>query len=246
MKQFDYSPEDAPPDIWERECARRTLLMQLGIQPLVSRVDGVAAAPAVRLAVPSATLNAVTTSIAPTGEMKGAALRELLRGDGASFTSSEQAPTSDQVISEATREPTTNSISETTMPLSLLMVVSDDLLWIEQLEDRLLRQEQLKLIAAMARAIRGAEVRCTHQQFDWPPTGQGSTGSARHDLREMLSGYLHRLTSDHAIGHTIHLGLCAVLPESVVPFIQIPSTLDLLRDATQKPRAWEALKPLRR
>ena len=119
MKQSDYSPEDAPPDIWERECARRTLLMQLGIQPLVSRVDGVAAAPAVRLAIPPATLNAVTTSIAPTGEMKGAALRELLRGDGASFTSSEQAPTSDQVISEATREPTTTAASSSLRCYSL-------------------------------------------------------------------------------------------------------------------------------
>ena len=99
--------------------------------------------------------------------MEGAALRELLRGDGESVIASEQAPASDQVVSSDAPEPTTNSFPETTTSLSLLMVVSDDLLWVEQLEDQLLRQEQLRLIAAMARAIRGVEVRCTHQQFDW-------------------------------------------------------------------------------
>ena len=98
----------------------------------------------------------------------------------------------------------------------------------------------------MARAIRGAEVRCTHQQFDWPPAGQVSPAGTQHNLREMLSGYLRRLTSDHAIGHIIHLGPCAVLPELEMPVTQMPSSLDLLRDAAKKPRAWEALKPLRR
>ena len=56
----------------------------------------------------------------------------------------------------------------TDTPLSLLLVTSGDVLWIEELEDQLLRQEQLQLITAMARAIRGASVRCAHQ-FDWPP-----------------------------------------------------------------------------
>ena len=246
MKHTDHPPKEAPQDVWERERARRTLLTQLGIQPLVSRVDGIAARPAARLVAPSATLQIEVNDTVPTGEMEGAALRELLRGDGSSAMATDQAPISDPVVSGDALEPITNGTPEATMPLSLLMVVSDDLLWIEQLEDQLLRQEQLKLIAAMARAIRGAEVHCTHQQFDWPPAGQVSPAGTQHDLREMLSGYLHRLTVDHAIAHTIHLGSCAVLPDSGMPVTQVPSSLDLLRDATQKPRAWEALKPLRR
>ena len=246
MKQSDHSPEKAPQEVWQRERARRTLLTQLGIQPLVSRVDGVAARPAVRLVAPSATPQIEVNDTVLAGEMEGAALRGLLRGDGESVIASEQAPASDRVLSGDTPEPITNPAPETTTPLSLLMVVSDDVLWVEQLEDQLLRQEQLRLIAAMARAIRGAEVRCTHQQFDWPPTGQELRAGPQHNLKEMLSGYLHRLTSDHAIGHIIHLGPCAVLPESEMPVTQMPSSLGLLRDAAQKPKAWEALKPLRR
>lgn len=246
MKQSDHSPEAAPQEVWQRERARRTLLTQLGIQPLVSRVDGVAARPSARLVAPSATPQIEVNDTVPAGKMEGAALRELLRGDGASVTASEQALASDPVVSSDAPEPTTNSLPETTTSLSLLMVVSDDVLWVEQLEDQLLRQEQLRLIAAMARGIRGAEVRCTHQQFDWPPAGQVSPAGTQHNLREMLSGYLRRLTSDHAIGHIIHLGPCAVLPELEMPVTQMPSSLDLLRDAAKKPRAWEALKPLRR
>ena len=246
MKQSDHSPEAAPQEVWQRERARRTLLTQLGIQPLVSRVDGVAARPSARLVAPSATPQIEVNDTVPAGKMEGAALRELLRGDGASVTASEQALASDPVVSSDAPEPTTNSLPETTTSLSLLMVVSDDVLWVEQLEDQLLRQEQLRLIAAMARGIRGAEVRCTHQQFDWPPAGQVSPAGTQHNLREMLSGYLRRLTSDHAIGHIIHLGPCAVLPELEMPVTQMPSSLDLLRDAAQKPKAWEALKPLRR
>ena len=246
MKHTDHSPKEAPQEVWERERARRLLLTQLGIQPLVSRVDGVAARPVARLVAPSATPQIEVNDTVPAGEMEGTALRELLRGDGASVTASEQAPASDQVLSGDAPEPTTNSGPETTTSLSLLMVVSDDLLWIEQLEDQLLRQEQLRLIAAMARAIRGAEVRCTHQQFDWPPTGQDSPAGSQHNLREMLSGYLHRLTVDHAVSHIIRLGPCAVLPESEMPVTQSPSSLDLLRDTAKKPIAWEAIKPLRR
>ena len=246
MKQSDHSPEEAPQEVWERERARRALLTQLGILPLVSRVDGIAARPATRLVAPLTTSHTEISDAVSTGEMEGTALCELLRGDGESVIASEQAPASDRVLSGDTPEPITNPAPETTTPLSLLMVVSDDVLWVEQLEDQLLRREQLRLIAAMARAIRGAEVRCTHQQFDWPPPGQEAPAGSQHDLREMLSGYLHRLLSDHTIGYIIHLGPCAVLPESEMPVTQMPSSLDLLRDAAQKPRAWEALKPLRR
>jgi len=245
MKQSDHSSDEVPQEVWERELARRTLLMKLGIQPLVSRADGVAARPSARLVAPLTTSDTEIHDAVSTGEMEGAALRELLRTGGETISVSEQAPASDPVPSGDAPEPITNPALETTTSLSLLMVVSDDLLWVEQLEDQLLRREQLQLIAAMARAVRGAEARCTHQQFDWPPAGQASAG-VQHDLKEMLSGYLQRLTSDHTIGHAIYLGSCDVLPDSEVPITRIPSSLDLLRDATQKPVAWGALKHLRR
>ena len=129
-------------------------------------------------------------------------------------------------------------------PLSLLLVTSYDLLWIEVLEDQFLRQEQLQLIAAMARAIRGASVRCAHQQFDWP-SAAGSAVAAAGGMEGMLSGFLHRLTTDHATRHIVQLGACEVLPASDLLMHQIPSSLEMLREGSLKQSAWCVLKPLR-
>ena len=132
----------------------------------------------------------------------------------------------------------------TDTPLSLLLVTSGDVLWIEVLEDQLLRQEQLQLIAAMARAIRGASVRCAHQQFAWPPA-TGSAIGAVGDMGDMLSGFLHRVTSDHATRHIMQLGACEALPATDLPIYRVPSSLEMLRDGSLKQSAWSILKPLR-
>ena len=132
----------------------------------------------------------------------------------------------------------------TDTPLSLLLVTSGDVLWVEVLEDQLLRQEQLQLIAAMARAIRGASVRCAHQQFDWPPAA-GSAIAASDGMEGMLSGFLHRLTSDHATRCIVQLGACEGLPAPDLPIHQIPSSLEMLREGLLKQSAWSVLKPLR-
>ena len=129
-------------------------------------------------------------------------------------------------------------------PLSLLLVTSGDVLWIEVLDDQLLRQEQLQLIAAMARAIRGASVRCAHQQFDWPPAA-GSAIAPVGGMGDMLSGFLHRVTSDHATRHIVQLGACEALPATDLPIHRVPSSLEMLRDGSLKQSAWSILKPLR-
>jgi len=100
------------------------------------------------------------------------------------------------------------------------------------------------LIAAMARAIRGASVRCARQQFDWPPA-VGSAVAAAEGIEGMLSGFLHRLTSDHATRHIVQLGACEVLPASNLLMHQIPSSLEMLREGSLKQSAWSVLKPLR-
>ena len=132
----------------------------------------------------------------------------------------------------------------TDTPLSLLLVTSGDVLWIEVLEDQLLRQEQLQLITAMARAIRGASVRCAHQQFDWPPAA-GSAIAAVGGMGDMLSGFLHRVTSDHATRHIVQLGACEVPPDTDLPIHRVPSSLEMLREGSLKQSAWSVLKLLR-
>ena len=243
--------------LWEAECARRTLLSHLGITPLVSRFDPIAAKPAQRLDMPtgSSDVTPVNASMTDKGgeEMQAAQLREMLRGDADEGASAEQAGATSKVPAEEADEaaadrgesPADAKTGVTAdMPLSLLLVTSGDVLWVEVLEDQLLRQEQLQLIAAMARAIRGASVRCAHQQFDWPPA-TGSAIAASGGMEGMLSGFLHRLTSDHATRHIVQLGACEVLPASDLPVHEIPSSLEMLREGSLKQSAWSVLKPLR-
>ena len=243
--------------LWEAECARRRVLSHLGITPLVSRFDPIAAKPAQRLEVPTgfSGVTPANTPAAPNGgdEMQAAQPREMLRGVADEIASTEEASAISRAPAEETgyaaagrSEPPADAESgvKSDTPLSLLLVTSYDLLWIEVLEDQFLRQEQLQLIAAMARAIRGASVRCAHQQFDWP-SAAGSAVAAAGGMEGMLSGFLHRLTTDHATRHIVQLGACEVLPASDLLMHQIPSSLEMLREGSLKQSAWCVLKPLR-
>ena len=257
MAESEPNPVANQDALWEVECARRTLLSRLGITPLVSRFDPIAAKPAQRLEVPTgfSDVAPANTPAAPNGadEMQAAQSREMLRGDAGETASTEETGAISRASAEQTgyaaavrSEPPADAESgvKSDTPLSLLLVTSDDVLWIEVLEDQLLRQEQLHLIAAMARAIRGASVRCAHQQFDWPPS-QGSHIKAAGGLEDMLSGFLQRLIRDHATRHIVQLGDCELLPASDLSIHQIPSSLDMLRDGSRKQDAWSILKPLR-
>ena len=257
MAESESNPVAAQDALWEAECARRTLLSHLGITPLVSRFDPIAAKPARRVELPTGS-NDVTPSngsATPNGgdDMQAAQLREMLRGDADAGVSNEEAGTrsrasaevADDASADSSEPPAdTKSGVKPDTPLSLLLVTSGDVLWVEALEDQLLRQEQLQLIAAMARAIRGASVRCAHQQFDWPPAA-GSAIAASEVMEGMLSGFLQRLTSDHATRYIVKLGASEVLLASDLPTHQIPSSLEMLREGSLKQSAWSVLKPLR-
>ena len=257
MAESEPNPIDTQDLLWEAECARRTLLSHLGITPLVSRFDPIAAKPAQRFDVPTGSVDVVPSSAPATpksgDEMQAAQLREMLRRDADAGASTEKAGATSQPSAEEAGDIATDrgeaptgaqSNVGTDTPLSLLLVTSGDVLWVEVLEDQLLRQEQLQLIAAMARAIRGAAVRCAHQQFDWPPAA-GSAIAASEGMEGMLSGFLHRLTSDHATRYIVKLGACEVLPTSDLPVHEIPSSLEMLREGSLKQAAWSVLKPLR-
>ena len=249
MAESESNPVAAQDALWEAECARRTLLSYLGITPLVSRFDAIAAKPAQRVELPIGS-NDVTPSngsATPNGadDMQAAQLRGMLRGDADAGVSNEEAGTRSRASADNSEPPAdTKSGVKPDTPLSLLLVTSGDVLWVEALEDQLLRQEQLQLIAAMARAIRGASVRCAHQQFDWPPAA-GSAIAASEGMEGMLSGFLHRLTSDHATRYIVKLGASEVIPASDLPTHQIPSSLEMLREGSLKQSAWSVLKPLR-
>ncbi|MEK9656273.1 MAG: hypothetical protein VW202_11250, partial [Halieaceae bacterium] len=132
--------EIASAAVWERETARRALLTQLGLTPLTSRYDPEGAMPARRFVAPAFEVGGEMSSpqgeaSSDMGEMQGAQLRAMLRNevDG-------EPP----AVSDAPGVDHRESIEPNARPrlerLSLLTVVTEDVLWIEQLEDHLLRQ----------------------------------------------------------------------------------------------------------
>jgi hypothetical protein len=187
-----------------------------------------------------------------TAEMQGDELRQLLRTDHAMPI--QEAPSgrdagrpNSAVLSQqgtAMQASPENQGNAREAPLSLLMAITGDVLWIETLEDQLLRREQLQLIGAMARAIRGPDVRTAHQQFDWPPRAGPALSADSGGLTGMLAGVLQRLITDHDAHIIIKLGQVASLPVLQAPVYQLPSTLAMLRDGSHKQSAWAVLKPL--
>ena len=245
MTDRDTALPTVPDALWTQECARRASLASMGITPLVSRHDPIGAKPATRYRAPEpfGQEHRVEMAGAET-EMQGAQLRALIQGSDEKAPSRAEPNQPEPVSVSAAPAPRAGEELAQQTPLSLLMVTSGDVLWMEVLEDQLLRQEQLQLIAAMARAIRGPSVRCQHQQFDWPPAGQSALAAAQGGMADVLSGFLQRLTSDHGTELMVLLGPCECLPGSSLPSHVIPSSLDMLRDGALKQTAWGTLKPL--
>ena len=251
--------ETASEKMVQEEAARRELLTHLGVTPLVSRFDPVGAMPAARYVMPQsahiggAVAQADTQSrpgpglghgengeavVSTDSEMQGDHLRALLRDDYPGISS----PAGDEVDSTPS-QPTDPTPKMVEQRLSLLIVVTQDVLWVEQLHDQLLRNEQLQLVAAMARAIRGSSVNCEHQQFDWPAAG-GLKMSQENGLEQMLSGYLQRLVADNQSQVMIQMGAVDVLPVLSLPVHRIPASLTMLQEPETKRDAWSVLKLL--
>ena len=161
---------------WARERARRASLAAMGITPFVSRFDAPGAKASERFHLPDEELSEPTparqgvTERDPVDQLRVALGRRDEQG------LPEVEPEAANHVTPAIKgqgKPRPPAAAEN-KPQLLLLVTSGDVLWVEVLEDLLLRQEQLQLVAAMARAIRGMSVRCEHQQFDWPPSGQGT------------------------------------------------------------------------
>ena len=241
-------------EIWQRECARRVLLERLGVMPLVSRFDAIGAKTATRQLAPAAPLEASAVAGKPsmTAELQGDDLRQLLRND---YAMPVQEALTDRDADQLNAAPLSRQGTETQAspenqssageaPVSLLMAITGDVLWIETLEDQLLRREQLQLIGAMARAIRGPDVRTVHQQFDWPPRSGPALSARSGGLTEMLTGFLQRLITDHDAQIIIQLGQVASLPALQAPVYELPSTLAMLREGSRKRSAWAVLRPL--
>ena len=216
------------------EMARRNALQAMGIPSLVSIRDVAGAKPSARKLIPNQKPVAERPVARP--EVAG---RDVSRPP----ISAAIPPTPDE--GTPTRSQPAERKAES-VQFSMVLVAAGPFLWVEQLTDGLIRQDQLALVAAMARAVSGSSVSVNHQQFDWPPAGASALNSDSDSAVQALQGLIQRLARDHEAKRVIAMGPCDYLPSRIADAgVRIPSTLAMLDNPQLKATAWEALKPLR-
>ena len=129
---------------------------------------------------------------------------------------------------------------------SILLASAGPFLWLEELGDGLIRQDQLALINAMACAISTPTNKLIQQQFDWPVAGNSALLGDAESAKQALHGLIQRMAREVDAKRVILMGDCHYLPDRIVQSgVQIPSTLAMLCEPALKRVAWEALKPLK-
>lgn len=240
-----------------QEQRRRYMLDQLGIAPLISICDGVAAKASVRIAGPTdsdglADSGGVTDS---DGLTDIAALRATLRSANANprakpaDSADVEARLPAQALSEKTTVQSPGASLQASAPsvtFQLLIASTGRWLWVEVLSDGLIRQEQLQLIQAMGRILDGPKVAIKHLQFDWPMASHPQLPRDINAAKQSVAGQLQRLAKDASASGLIILG------DDAMPFIseainlirlEVPSTVTMLQEPQRKRDAWAVIKP---
>ena len=226
----------ASPDVIAAEMARRQALSAMGISVYSSRFDFPGAAKAQRFAVPVPEVNepaVVSRSVEPRIETPSTPVPQMPQ-----MTTSN--PASRVPVSQS-RASGSESVS-----FSMLLASAGPFLWLEELGDGLIRQDQLALINAMARAISTPTTTLMQQQFDWPVAGNSALSGDAESAKQALHGLIQRMAREVDAKRVILMGDCHYLPDRIVQSgVRIPSTLAMLSEPALKRVAWEALKPLK-
>ena len=226
----------ASPDLITLEMARRQALSAMGINVYSSRFDFPGAAKAQRFAVPVPEVNepaVVSRSVEPRIETPSTPVPQMPQ-------TTTSGPTSRVPVSQS-RASGSESVS-----FSILLASAGPFLWLEELGDGLIRQDQLGLINAMARAISTPTTKLMRQQFDWPVAGNSALSGDAESAKQALHGLIQRMAREVDAKRVILVGDCHYLPDRIVQSgVRIPSTLAMLSEPALKRVAWEALKPLK-
>ena len=230
----------ASPDVIAAEMARRQALSAMGITVYSSRFDFPGAAKAQRFAVPAPELNqpvVVSRSVEPRIETHSTPVLQIPQATSG-------GPAADVPVSQS-RAAESSSGSES-VSFSMLLASAGPFLWLEELGDGLIRQDQLALINAMARAISTPTTTLMQQQFDWPVAGNSALSGDAESAKQALHGLIQRMAREVDAKRVILMGDCHYLPDRIVQSgVRIPSTLAMLSEPSLKRVAWEALKPLK-
>ncbi len=226
----------ASPDLITLEMARRQALSAMGINVYSSRFDFPGAAKAQRFAVPVPEVNepaVVSRSVEPRIETPSTPVPQMPQ-------TTTSGPTSRVPVSQS-RASGSESVS-----FSILLASAGPFLWLEELGDGLIRQDQLGLINAMARAISTPTTKLMRQQFDWPVAGNSALSGDAESAKQALHGLIQRMAREVDAKRVILVGDCHYLPDRIVQSgVRIPSTMAMLSEPALKRVAWEALKPLK-
>lgn len=122
-------------------------------------------------------------------------------------------------------------------------------LWLEDLGDQALATDQLKLVAAIGRALAHPEVDHSAPrvaQFDWPLHDNQQLGLGADEASASLEGYLRRQLDDHQCVELICLGDAAA---QRVRSLQLPcakreirSSKEMLDEPQLKRDVWRELR----
>ena len=221
------------------EMARRQALAAMGIEVYVSRYDMPGAAPAVRQRLVQADAAEVVSSDIPARAAiaSTASTAPAPRAEWSTNTERTSAPSQSSGVSPAK--------STEAVAFSMLLASAGPFLWVEQLADGLLRQDQLALINAMARAL-SADVSVRQQQFDWPMRGNTALSGDAESAKQALQGLIQRMAREVDAKRVVVMGACPFLPDRIAQSaVVIPATIAMLQNPALKREAWQALKPLR-
>ena len=93
----------------------------------------------------------------------------------------------------------------------MLLASAGPFLWLEELGDGLIRQDQLALINAMARAISTPTTKLMQQQFDWPVAGNSALSGDADSAKQALHGLIQRMAREVDAKRVILMGDCHCL-----------------------------------
>ena len=230
----------ASPDVIAAEMARRQALSAMGISVYSSRFDFPGAGKARRLVLPVAEVNepaVASRSVEPRIENPNVSTPQMPQSNSNDPATS--VPASQSRVLESWSG--TESVS-----FSILLASAGPFLWLEELGDGLIRQDQLALINAMACAISTPTNKLIQQQFDWPVAGNSALLGDAESAKQALHGLIQRMAREVDAKRVILMGDCHYLPDRIIQSgVQIPSTLAMLYEPALKRVAWESLKPLK-
>lgn len=154
----------------------------------------------------------------------------------------------EEPVAQAAAGPTVVASAAAIEPFSIAAIIAGGWLWLEELPQVALAQEQLQLVSAMTRALRLPEQAPAVAQFDWPMHTNAQFDHGPEAARSGLLGFVQRQLTDFEISTVVLLGeRCQRrMPEDVAGadrLISTVSTRQMLGEPLLKRQVWQDLKP---